>query len=246
MSIQLKGSTVLLTGANGGIGRAFVEEILKRDVQKLYVGVRKVGGHNFPADSRIEEVQLDVANQSDIDAVASKVKDVNILISNAGFAAFTGAVTADNLDAAYSEMETNYFGPLKLTRALKDTPVFSDNGAIVYVTSFLALATLPVAGTYSASKAAIHSLTRTVRAELKPKGTRVVAVLPVQTDTPMAAALPEPKVKPAEVAIETLNAIESGQEEVYPGVPSKSVAEAFKSNPLAVQQQFSSFVHALN
>jgi len=167
------------------------------------------------------------------------------LINNAGFAAFSGALTAPNLEAARLEMEVNYFGPLELTRALKNTPVYSASGAIVNVTSFLALATLPLAGTYSASKAAAHSLSRTMRAELKLKGTRVIAVLPVQTDTQMGAGLPEPKVQPAEVAVESLNAIESNLEEVFPGLPSKGAAEAFRGNPEAVQQQLSAMVHAL-
>jgi short-subunit dehydrogenase len=127
------------------------------------------------------------------------------------------------------------FGPLQVTRALKDTPVFSPSGAIINMISFLGLVTLPLAGTYSASKSAVLALTRSMRAELKANGTRVIAVLPVQTDTKLAVQLPDPKVKPSEVAIETLDALETGLEEVFPGEPSKKAAEFFKADPAALQ-----------
>ena len=241
--MKIAGSKVLLTGANGGIGLAFVDELLRRAVGKVYLGVRKLDSHSFPNDPRLVPLQLDVTNPASIEAAARQAADVNILINNAGFAAFSGALTAANPDAARQEMEVNYFGPLQLTRALKDSKLFSSSGAIVNVGSYLALVTMPIAGTYCASKAANLALTRTIRAELKSKGTRVIAVLPVQTDTRMGAGLPDPKVKPSEVAIEALDAIESGQEEVFPGAPSKGVDAAFKADPAAFQAQLAQWVH---
>jgi len=240
--MKVQGSKVLLTGANGGIGQAFVEELLTRDVEKLYAGVRSLDGHTLPSDPRLEMIQLDVTDPASIAAAARQVDDVNLLINNAGWAAFSGALTAPSIDAARQEMEVNYFGPLQVTRALKDTRVFSADGGIINLVSFLALATLPLAGTYSASKAAALALTRTIRAELKGKGTRVVAVLPVQTDTKMGAALPDPKVKPSEVAVEALDALEAGLDEVFPGEPSKGAAKAFKADPAAVQAQLCGMV----
>jgi short-subunit dehydrogenase len=241
--MKIAGSKVLLTGANGGIGRAFVDELLRRGVKKVYLGVRKLEGHSFPDDPRLVPILLDVANQASIDEAAKQVSDINILINNAGYAAFTGVLSAASIDAARREMEVNYFGPFLLTRALKDTAVFSTSGAIVNIASFLALVTLPLAGTYSASKSAALALTKTIRAELKGRGTRVIAVLPVQVDTPMGAAMPEPRVKPSDVAVETLDAVESGLEEVFPGKPTKMVATAFKADPAAVQAQLVPMVH---
>ena len=240
--MKIAGSKVLLTGANGGIGMAFVDELLRRGVDKLYVGVRKLEGNSFPDDGRIVPVLLDVSDPASIDAASKQVADVNILINNAGFMAFSGALSASDPDAARKEMEVNYFGPLQLTRALKDSNIFSSSGAIVNVLSYLALLTLPMAGSYCASKAASLALTRTLRAELKERGTRVIAVLPVQVDTRMGAGLPDPKVKPSEVAIEALDAIESGQDEVFPGEPSKGVDAAFKADPAAVQAQLVGWV----
>ena len=235
--MKIAGSRVLLTGANGGIGRAFVEELLRRGAEKVYLGVRKLEGHSFPDDPRLVLVRLDVTDQASIDEVAQRASDINILINNAGYATFGGALSSESVDEARREMEVNYFGPFLLTRALKHTAVFSDSGAIVNVASFLALVTLPLGGTYSASKSAALALTRTIRAELKGKGTRVIAVLPVQVDTPMGALLPEPRVKPTEVAAEALDAVESGLEEVFPGKPTKMAAAAFKADPSAVQAQ---------
>ena len=243
--MKIAGAKVLLTGANGGIGRAFADELLRRGAGKVYLGVRNASGQTFPDDPRLEVVQLDVADAASISAAAAKASDVNILINNAGFAAFTGGIAAPSIDAARREMDVNYFGPLQLTRALKESPVFSSAGAIINIISFLGLATLPAAGTYSASKSAALALTRTLRAELKAKGTRVVAVLPVQVDTPMGAGLPEPEFKPAEVAAEALDALETGLEEVFPGHLSKEAAAGFKADPAAVQARLSQFVRPI-
>jgi short-subunit dehydrogenase len=143
-------------------------------------------------------------------------------------------------------MEVNYFGVLALTQALRGTPALHSGGAIVNVLSFLALATLPVAGTYSASKSAVLALTRTLRAELKLRGVQVVGVLPVQTDTPAYAPLPEPKLKPEEVAVGALDGLEAGEEDVFPGALSRGAADAFKSDPAALQARLSTVVHAID
>jgi len=243
--MKIAGSKVLLTGANRGIGRAFVDELLRRGAGKVYLGVRNVNSQSFPDDPRLEVIHLDLGDPASILAAAAKARDANILINNAGFMAGTGGIAAPSLDGARQEMEANYFGPLQLTRAMKDSPVFSSSGAIINLLSFLSLATIPAAGTYSASKSAALALTRTVRAELKAKGTLVVAVLPVQVDTEMGAGLPEPRLKPSEVASDALDALEAGEEEVFPGQLSKNAAAGFKANPAAVQAQLSQYVRPI-
>ena len=243
--MKIEDSTVLLTGANGGIGRAFVDELLRRGVGRLYCGVRRLEGANLPDDPRIAALRLDVTDAASIAAAAAQASDTALLINNAGMAAYSGAFTAATLDAARQEMEVNYFGPLQVCRAFRDTPVFSAAGAIINVVSFLGLVTLPLAGTYSASKAAALALTRTMRAELKTKGTRVIAVLPVQTDTKLGAPLPDPKVRPGEVASEALDALETGLDEVFPGLPSKRAAEAFRTDPAALQAALAEMVYPL-
>ncbi|MBV8968713.1 MAG: SDR family NAD(P)-dependent oxidoreductase [Verrucomicrobia bacterium] len=117
--MKVQGSTVLLTGANGGIGRAFVDELLRRGVSKLYAGVRDIRGSTLPNDPRLVLFELDVTNPASIEAVAKKASDINILINNAGIANFSGPLTVPNLDAARMEMEVNYSGRCKCPVQLK-------------------------------------------------------------------------------------------------------------------------------
>jgi short-subunit dehydrogenase len=200
----------------------------------------------FVESSRLIPVALDVTKPAQIESVATIASDITLLINNAGTAAFTGALAAKDLAPARREMEVNYFGMLALTRALSNTPALRRGGAIVNILSFLALTTLPVAGTYSASKSAALALTRTLRAELKPRGVQVVGVLPVQTDTPAYAPLPEPKLKPEEVASFTLDGLEAGEDEVFPGPLSQGAADYFKQDPAALQARMSTVVHAID
>ena len=246
--MKIKGSVVLVTGANGGIGQAFVRELLKRGAAKIYLAARNPASlrGQFSQLSKLVPIALDLTNPTQIEAVAQAVGDVTLLINNAGTVAFSGALSAKDSSAARQEMEVNYFGILGLTQALRSTPALQRGGAIVNVLSFLALATLPVAGTYSASKAAALALTRTMRAELKPRGVQVLGVMPVQTDTAAFAPLPEPKLTPEEVASGTLDALEAGEEEVFPGALSRGAAETFKTDPAALQAHLSTMVHAID
>jgi short-subunit dehydrogenase len=246
--MKIEGSVVLLTGANRGIGRAFVDELLRRGASKIYLGVRDAAAvqATLTDPARLVPLTLDVTKPDQIQAAARAAADITLLINNAGVATFTGALSADGTANAREEMEVNYFAPLALAQALRGTPAFRRGGAVINVLSFLALVALPVAGTYSASKAAALALTRTLRAELKGRGVQVLGVLPVQVDTVMGAALPEPRLTPEEVASATLDALEAGEEEVFPGALSQGAAEAFKANPAAMQAQMASFVHAID
>lgn len=246
--MKIKGSVALVTGANGGIGHAFIQELLKRGATKIYLGVRDPASVRglLAESSKLVPITLDVTNPKQIEEAAKAASDITLLINNAGTVAFSGALAAKDSRAARQEMEVNYFGVLALTQALRGTPALQKGGAIVNVLSFLALATLPVAGTYSASKSAALALTRTLRAELKPRGVQVVGVLPVQTDTPAYSALPEPKLQPEEVAAGTLDGLEAGAEEVFPGALSRGAADSFRKDPAALQARMSTVVHAID
>ena len=245
--MNIEGSTVLLTGANGGIGSALVRELLRRGAAKIYVGARDTASLQPLLDGspRLVPLKLDVTKPEQIADAARAACDITLLINNAGAAAFTGVLSASNADAARLEMEVNYFGVLSLTQALRHSPAFQAGGAIINVLSILSLVTLPVAGTYSASKAAELSLTRTLRAELKSRGVQVLGVLPVQVDTKMGTPLPEPRLTPAEVATGALDALEAGEDEVFPGALSRSAADAFRSDPVGLQAAMSNMVHSI-
>jgi short-subunit dehydrogenase len=246
--MKIEGSVALVTGANGGIGKAFVQELLKRGAAKIYLGARDPASLEglLVKSSKLVPVKLDVTKPEQIEDAAKIATDTTLLINNAGWAGYSGALAAKDLAAARQEMEVNYFGVLALTRALSNAPAFRAGGAIVNVLSFIALTTIPVAGTYSASKAAALALTRTLRAELKLRGTQVLAAMPVQVDTPLGAPLPEPKLKPDEVASDTLDGLETGEDEVFPGPLSRGAAEAFRNDPAGLQARMSTIVHAID
>ena len=245
--MKIDGSVVLLTGANGGIGRAFVQALLARGAAKIYLGARDAALLTplLTTSDRLVPLTLDVTKPDQIAAAAKAASDITLVINNAGIATFAGALSAKDTGGARQEMEVNYFGVLALAQALRDTPAFQQGGAIVNILSFLSLVTLPVAGTYSASKAAALALTRTLRAELKGRGVQVLGVLPVQVDTPMGAAMPEPRLTPNDVATDTLDALEAGEDEVFPGVLSQGAAQAFRADPVGMQAQLASLVHTI-
>jgi short-subunit dehydrogenase len=246
--MKIEGSVVLLTGANGGIGRALTHELLRRGAAKIYLAARDVSSLASLLDrsDRLVPLTLDLTKPDQIAATAKSAADITLLINNAGAAAFTGVLSATDTAGARDEMEVNYFGVLALTQALRDTPAFRAGGAVINLLSILSLVTLPVAGTYSAAKAAELALTRTLRAEVKARGVQVLGVLPVQVDTTLGGPLPEPKLTPAEVATGTLDALEAGEAEVFPGALSQGAAEMFRADPAGMQAHMAAMVHAID
>ncbi len=236
-------SIALVTGANGGIGRAFVADLLARGAAKVYVAARDVASladllHGD--DPRVVGLALDVTDAVQVARAALDAPDVTLLVNNAGHAAFQGAIAAPRLVDARREMEVNYFGPLALTRAFAPVLARSGGGAIVNMLSMAAVVSLPAMGTYSASKAAFLSVTRSIRAELAAQGTAVVGVLAVQTETAIGARLPAPRMTPQEVAGDVLDAVEAGKsEEIAAGPLTQAVWEAFQADPQALQARMS-------
>lgn len=241
--MQLSNSVALVTGANRGIGRVFVAELLKRGASKIYVAARDTASLKDllkEGDRRLVPLPLDVTDPDQVAAAASIASDVTLLINNAGYAAFEGALSAPDSDDARREMEVNYFGTLALTRAFAPTLANAGGGALLNMLSMLSLVSLPVAATYSASKAASLSLTRSLRAELGAQGTQVVGVLAVQTETEMGAKLPEPRMTPQEVVTDALDAIEAGtNDEIVAGNQSRAIYAAFVADPKALQEKMS-------
>jgi short-subunit dehydrogenase len=241
--MKLAQSVVLVTGANRGIGRVFVEELLKRGASKIYIAARDTASLKAllkDGDRRLIPLPLDVTDPDQVDAAALVASDVTLLINNAGYAAFEGAISAADTDNARREMEVNYFGTLALTRAFAPVLAKTGGGALINMLSMLSLISLPVAATYSASKAASLSLTRSVRAELGAQGTQVVGVLAVQTETEMGARLPEPRMTPQEVVTEALDAIETGiNDEIVAGDQTRAIHATFTADPKGLQAKMS-------
>ena len=208
--MNIEGAVVLVTGANRGIGAEFVEGLKRRGAAKVYAAARDAGA--VDADG-VHPLELDVTNPAQIAAAADAASDVQVLINNAGISTGTSLVSGDEA-MIRRELDTNFYGPLLMTRAFAPVLATHGGGAILNVISALSWFTAPGAGAYAASKAAAWALTDSTRLELAAQGTHVVAVHMGLVDTDMARAMDAPKIAPAELVRAGLDAIESGAQEV--------------------------------
>jgi short-subunit dehydrogenase len=243
--MKIKNSTAMVTGANRGIGKAYVEALITRGAKKVYAAIRDVETFTKSSVECIEKhkdvielVPLDITNEKQIASSVTKAEDIDLLINNAGIANYTGLISANNLNSARKEMEVNYFGTLSMIRAF--APILKNNGGgtIVNVLSVASLANFPVLGSYSASKAALYSLTQGVRAELDQQGTHVLGVYPGPIDTDMAKDFPVEKSSPEETATATLQAIEDGKEDIFIDVFAMQFLKDFQNSPIGIAKQF--------
>src|SRR5579872_3553161 len=195
--MKIGGSTALVTGANRGLGAAFVSALRAAGSAKIYAAARRA--ESVAGGSGVVPVPLDITDAQQVAAPPERCGDVDLLINNAGVARFTPALGAPTMEAARVEMETNYFGTLAMCRAF--APVLGRNGggAIVNMLSVVSFFNSPMQATYCASKAAAWSLTKAVRFELQAQGTLVIGVYAGYIDTGMTAALDAPKSSPADI-----------------------------------------------
>lgn len=211
--VTLAGANVLVTGANRGLGKAFVEELLSRGVARVYAAARNPDTVDFD-DDRVIPIRLDVTKPEDVRAAASRCTDVTVLINNAGAMLRTPLLAGPDLSAARSEMETNYFGTLAMCRAFAPVLAHNGGGAVVNVLSIASWLASPFNGSYSASKSAEWALTNAIRVEVRAAGTLVVGVHAGWIDTDMAANVQDAKISTGDVACQTLDAVEDGDDEV--------------------------------
>jgi NAD(P)-dependent dehydrogenase (short-subunit alcohol dehydrogenase family) len=210
--MKINGSVALVTGANRGLGRAFARELVSRGAAKVYGAARHPDAVTDPG---VTPVGLDITDAERVAQVARQCADVSLLVNNAGVLKYSTFINAPSLDAARTEMETNYFGTLSMCRAFAPVLAANGGGTIVNMLSVTSFYNDPLDASYGASKAAEWSLTNGVRIELHHQGTLVVAVHASFIDTDMAAlATNVPKDSPESVAQQTFDAVEAGQVEV--------------------------------
>ena len=228
--------TVLVTGANRGIGQALVAEALRRGAKRMYAGTRQPLTH---PDPRVTPLTLDVTNPAQIQAAAQQLDSLDVLINNAGV-----FLPDDLSDRAALErhLAINLFGTWGVTQAL--LPLLTrSQGAIVNNVSIMALAPLPLTPAYSISKAAAFSLTQSLRALLAGRGVRVHAVLTGPVDTDMTRDLEIPKSSPESVARAILDGVERGEEDIFPDPMSQTMAESWRRGAAkALERQNAAFV----
>jgi NAD(P)-dependent dehydrogenase (short-subunit alcohol dehydrogenase family) len=225
MQATFAGKSVLVTGANRGLGQALVEESLRRGAERVYAGARQQFSH---PDARVTPLILDVTDPAQIQAAVDGVESLDILINNAGV-----SVPDDLSDRSAFErhLAVNLYGTLDVTRAV--LPLLTrSHGAVVNIVSLGAVAAVPVLPAYSVSKAASLSLTQSLRALLTARCVSVYAVMPGPIDTDMVRALDIPKTPPQDVARATLDGLERGEEDIFPDPMSAPLAERWRTSPV--------------
>jgi NAD(P)-dependent dehydrogenase (short-subunit alcohol dehydrogenase family) len=234
--MSIMGKTVLITGANRGIGRALVEEAIRRGAKRVYAGSRSPMQH---ADKRVTPLTLDVTDASQIERAVGAVEALDVLINNAGVDLHGDLSDRDTLE---QHLAVNLFGTYDVTHAF--LPLLTrSRGAIVNVLSLAAVAALPFTPTYSISKAAAFSLSQSLRALLAGRGVRVHAVLAGPVDTDMTRGLEIPKASPESVARAIFDGVEKGEEEIFPDPTSESMAESWRSGAAkALERRYAALV----
>jgi len=232
--MDITSTTALVTGANRGLGRALVDALLDRGAARVYATARDP--RSVRVDDRIVPVALDVTDQASIARVAAVATDVDLLVNNAGAAAFAPALEADP-HAVALEFAVNVTGLHAMIRAFAPT-LTARQGAVVNVLTLLSYAPAPPMAGYSASKAAAHSLTLAVRPALARLGVRVHGVYPGGIDTDMVAGFDVPKAAPRAVAEAILDGVAAGQEDIYPDPTSAQMGELWNRDPRAFAAAF--------
>ncbi len=234
--MNIANRTVLITGANRGIGQALLDEALRRGAKKVYAATRSPLQH---PDKRVMPLMLDVTSASQIQQAANEVDTLDVLINNAGVAIYDDL---NNLDVIEQHLAVNFFGVLRVTHAFLPQ-LKRSKGAIVNNLSLAGLAALPMIPAYSISKAAAFNLTQSLRALLASQGVTVHAVVLGPVDTDMNRGFNIPKASPESAAQGIFSGLENGEEEIFPDPASQSIAEGWRTGAVkALERQFSAFV----
>jgi len=226
--MKLDNAIVLITGANRGMGLAFAREALARGARKVYAGARDPASITLPG---VEAIQLDVTRPEDVAAAARRCADVTLLINNAGIASVGGFLTEGSVESARQQLETNFFGPLRLSQAFAPVLAANGGGAIVNVLSVASWINRPLLGIYGATKSAAWALTNSLRHELRAQCTQVLAMHVGFVDTDLTRGLDVPKSSPEVIVRRTLDALEAGAEEVLADEMTRQVKQGLSADP---------------
>lgn len=237
--MQVQGAIALVTGANGGIGQYYIQDLQAAGATRIYAGARNPDSLKDIAaidPDRIIPIPLDITDEASVKAASEAYSDVNLLINNAGVGFNQRLVPDINFDKVRSEIEVNYLGMLRMCLAFAPVLKTNGGGAIVNMLTILAKVNFPLNASYCASKAAALLATQGIRAELASQKTLVVGVMPGTVDTKMSKDFPPPKVAPEEVVRAALQAVVDEVEDVYPGEQAQEMQAQLLQDPKAVEK----------
>lgn len=250
MTSDPKFRKALVTDGKTETGQAIVRALVKAGADIVWVGHaepwKKMGDglDDISALPQVTLVPLDLTNGRQVTELAGSIGGkVDIVINNAEVHRTFGIGARRGTDVAKAEMDINYFGLLRLAQefgpALKGRSADGTTGATAWVNllSIYALSNFPPHGTFSASKAAAHSLAQCLRAEMRPAGIRVINVFPGPIDDEWNQHTPPPKLAPAALANAIVKALRDGVEDVYPGDVAQEWLERWRDNPKVLERE---------
>ncbi|MDW3211254.1 MAG: SDR family oxidoreductase [Reichenbachiella sp.] len=245
VKINPEGKVALVSGGNRGIGKAIVVELLERGAKKVYAGARNPETLVVLKEKygdRLVPLKLDVTDEATIAEAAKVASDVEILINNAGVLKFDSILGKDAAVNLSDQLAVNVHGVINLTNAFVEVLKQKDAAAIAVVSSLAGLANMPVIGTYSVTKAAVHSVTQGYRAELAERNVLVAGVYPGAIDTDMTKDMEMGKDTPENVAKAVVDGLAAGQEDIYPDVMSEQLGVGYGSSPKTIEREFAKFI----
>ena len=231
--IELQGKTVLVTGANRGIGKAITEEFIQQGAAKVYLAVRNTDSVKALLQQygdKVAVIELDVADAASISRAAQIANDVQIVVNNAGVLKNATVLDPAAIDALAFQMQVNVVGLMQMAQAF--APVLKQNGggAFVQLNSVASLRTSPDFATYAASKAAAYSITQALKTQLAEQGTAVISVHPgpIKTDMAADAGLADIADPPSVVAKAIVSALKNGDFHVFPDTIARDYWAAYQ------------------
>ena len=236
MSIEDK--VIFITGANRGIGRALVEEALRRGAKRVYAATRRPFTHS---DGRVTPVTLDVTNAAQIQAAVEKIGSLDVLVNNAGIAIYDDLSKTDVIE---QHLAVNFLGMLRVTQAF--LPLLKrSKGDIVNNLSIVALAPVPAIPAYSISKAAALNMTQSLRVLLAGEDVKVHSVFLGPIDTDMNRGIETPKASTETAAQGIFDGLEKGEDDIFPDPVSLSIADGWRAGVAkALEGQLAGFAQA--
>jgi NAD(P)-dependent dehydrogenase (short-subunit alcohol dehydrogenase family) len=241
--MQINGVSAVVTGANGGLGKCLVGQLLDRGARRVHAAGRDRDSLDAVVSvdpKRVSPLVLDITDESQTYAAAQAASDVELVFNNAGVMAFGTPLEAD-LKLLERDMLVNYLGTLRVTRAFVPVLKANGGGTVVNILSMLAFAPITFMSPYCASKAAALSMTQALRHQLADSGISVLGVYPWGMNTPMLASVDSPKAEPGDVAHAVLDGVESGTEDIAPDHFSAEAYAGWRKDPKALEQQLGAY-----
>jgi NAD(P)-dependent dehydrogenase (short-subunit alcohol dehydrogenase family) len=224
--MPLANAVVLITGANRGIGLAFAREALARGARRVYAAARD------PASVRlagVQPLQLDVTDPAQVARAARDCGDVTLLVNNAGVAATGGFLEDAALESTRRQLETNFFGMLRMAQAFAPVLARNGGGTMLNVLSIASWINRPLLGVYGATKSAAWALTNGLRHELRAQGTQVTALHMGFVDTDLTRGIDMPKSTPEAIVRAAFDGLEAGALEVLADEATRQVKQSLAS-----------------